>query len=420
MKYKKIINFSILFTLITLLITPNVNAATKYAFSVGTDYGSGNGNSTPEATWVKNTLFWEGYTTSLATQPKYVDFNLQNSGRYKLESDVLYFLGHADSSKILWNYHMLGGQYAVGITKASSDSTSGIYSLTGIGKYNLTKVKLAIFQGCSTASNTSSNLPKYANAQGAKTAIGWAEDINQSDTLPWTQHFFSYGIFPNSISNQITYANSFTYSSNAIKNTRVYGNTSQSVFPSSINNPSYKSSTSNDNRRNIVNIPFTKKYDDKTELDLAKIELSKIIIDNINKEFSEKNYLIEVANNDFGKIYDLYFMIDNVKTNIGYTIFVNKDNVVTDIYDNMNGYKESELLKNNNISNVLKENSVSNLKKQNIDSFIHNNLNKEQEYKEVNSFYYYDVMNKKLSFITLIKVIDPIGTSMIVDQKIDL
>ena len=48
------------------------------------------------------------------------------------------------------------------------------------------------------------------------------------------------------------------------------------------------------------------------------------------------------------------------------------------------------------------------------------NLCKEQEYKEVNSFYYYDVMNKKLSFITLIKVIDPIGTSMIVDQKIDL
>ena len=91
---------------------------------------------------------------------------------------------------------------------------------------------------------------------------------------------------------------------------------------------------------------------------MAKIELSKIIIDNINKEFSEKNYLIEVANNDFGKIYDLYFMIDNVKTNIGYTIFVNKDNVVTDIYDNMNGYKESELLKNNNISNVLKENST--------------------------------------------------------------
>ena len=68
--------------------------------SVGTNYGSIGGDGTPEANWVGGTLALKQYIGTTVTQPKYLNFNSQYQGRYTLESDVLYFLGHGSSSNI--------------------------------------------------------------------------------------------------------------------------------------------------------------------------------------------------------------------------------------------------------------------------------------------------------------------------------
>ena len=48
-KKKKILRFSLLAIFLFCFFTSNVFAASKYYLSVGTDYGSLGGNSTPEA-----------------------------------------------------------------------------------------------------------------------------------------------------------------------------------------------------------------------------------------------------------------------------------------------------------------------------------------------------------------------------------
>lgn len=104
MKKKQILIFSMLTLFSFGLLTSNVFAASKYYLSVGTDYGSIGGNSTPEANWVGGTLSLNQYMGLTITKPTYSSFNSQYQGRYTLESDVLYFLGHAASDHIAWNY----------------------------------------------------------------------------------------------------------------------------------------------------------------------------------------------------------------------------------------------------------------------------------------------------------------------------
>lgn len=419
MKKKKILIFSMLVLFTFVLFTPNVLAASKYYLSVGTDYGSIGGNSVPEANWVGGTLTLNQYIGSTVTAPTYSNFNSQYSGRYTLESDALYFLGHAATDHIVWNYLAKNGNYAVGIKNTASDSNMGIYKMTGIGRYNMSKVKLAIFQGCSTASDPNSNLPKYANSRGANVAIGWASDIQRSDSLPWIKRFFSNGTFPNNVTNMVNYANSFGYVTSDIKNTRVYGNGGSSVFPSSVN--AITKSASVDNRRHSINELYNVNLYSIQEVKSKIVELIK---NNINNNVNENDFIIEMAENNGGKIYDLYFTINGIKTNLVYTAFTNESGtVITDIYDNMNNY-EIYTLKNERTQSIKQK--LANTNNKNLNEISTNALKKVQEDNkntEVNIitvFNYYNVEDEKLYQITQVKVETDTGAYSIIDYKTEL
>lgn len=422
-KNKKVLIFSLLAIFSFCFLTPNVFAASKYYLSVGTDYGSIGGNSTPEANWVGSTLTLNGYTGSTVVAPTYTSFNSKVLGRYTLESDVLYFLGHASSDNVSWNYQAKNGNYAVGIVNKNSDATyygNGVqYRMTGIGRYNLSNVDLAVFQGCSTAANSSSNLPKYANSQGAKVAIGWASDISQSDSLPWIKRFFSNGFFPNNVTNMVNYANSFGYVTSAIKNTRIYGNGNTSVFPASATQ--VMSVTNVDNRKNTINEPYNT---NSSSLQEIKSKIVSLIKENIDEEINENDFIIETAQNDSGKIYDLYFTINGVKTSLGYTVFTNADGtIITDIYNNMNNYEPEVLKTEKSLTIENKLNQVTTAKANEINKTAVNvvkseNLNTTTEI--VDTFNYYDVSEAKLYQITLVKVELPTGAYSLIDYKTEL
>lgn len=425
MKIKRKMFLSILILILTLFLNTDVFAATKYYYSVGTNYGSIGGDSTPEATWVSGTFgLKRDYMGSLNTRPTYDNLNATYVGRKVLESDVLYFLGHASSSSILWNYNASYGSYATGIGNAANDYYNGSYHIRGIGAYALSKVQLAIFQGCSTAANSDSNLPKYAVSKGAKTAIGWATDINQSDSLPWIKRFFSSDRFPNTISNMVTYANSYNYTSTDIKNTRVYGNTTQSTFSSGtgtaiMSNPSNLLLTNIDNRKTSVN----KEVENLNNLNSEKVKdiISDIIIKSVNQDFDSSNYTMEIANNDYGNIYDLYFMINGVKTNLGYTIFTNQEKtMITDIYNNMNHNDENKVIANkadeikNKLSVFTSEKSIQFKSKALVDA---KNKNIDATIEVVNDFAYYHVGEEQLYHITTVKITLQNGASSIIDYR---
>lgn len=419
MKKKKILIFSTLVLFTFGLFTPNVLAASKYYLSVGTDYGSIGGNSVPEASWVGGTLTLNQYIGSTVTAPTYSSFNSQYLGRYTLESDVLYFLGHAATDHIAWNYLAKNGNYAVGIKNTASDSNMGIYKMTGIGRYNMSKVKLAIFQGCSTASDPNSNLPKYANSRGANVAIGWASNIQQSDSLPWIKRFFSNGFFPNNVTNMVNYANSFGYVTSDIKNTRVYGNGGSSVFPSSVN--AITKSASIDNRRHSINEPYNVNL---YSIQDVKSKIVELIKNNINNNVNENDFIIEMAENNGGKIYDLYFTINGIKTNLVYTAFTNESGtVITDIYDNMNNYEISTL--KNERTQFIKQ-KLANTNNKNLNEISTNALKKVQEANKnteaniITVFNYYNVEDEKLYQITQVKVETDTGAYSIIDYKTEL
>lgn len=422
-KTKKNLTYILLAIISFCFLTPSTFATSKYYLSVGTDYGSIGGNSTPEANWVGSTLTLNGYTGSTVIAPTYTSFNSKVSGRYTLESDVLYFLGHASSDNISWNYQAKNGNYAVGIVNKNSDATysgNGVqYRMTGIGRYNLSNVDLAIFQGCSTAANSSSNLPKYANSQGARVAIGWASDIYQSDSLPWIKRFFSNGSLNNNVTNMVNYANSFGYTTSDIKNTRVYGNGSTSVFPASVKQ--LMSAINIDNRKNTINEPYNT---NSSSLQEIKSKIISLIKENIDKEINENDFIIETAQNDSGKIYDLYFTINGVKTSLGYTVFINHDGtIITDIYNNMNNYAPETLKKEKNLTIENKLNKITTTKFNEINKNAINivkleNFNATTEV--VDTFNYYNVSEEKLYQITLIKTELPIGAYSLIDYKTEL
>lgn len=417
-KNKKILRFSLLAIFLFCFFTSNVFAASKYYLSVGTDYGSLGGNSTPEANWVGGTLKLNGYTGSTVVQPTYESFNSQVLGRYTLESDVLYFLGHADSDHIAWNYQAKNGNYAVGVRNMASDSYIGIYRMTGIGRYNMGKVKLAIFQGCNTAANSNSNLPKYADEQGADVAIGWASAIHRSDSLPWIQKFFSNGFFPNNVNNMVNYANSFTYVTSAIKNTRIYGNGNTSVFPASA---TQLMTVNIDDRKNIINEPYNTNLSSLQEI---KSKIVSLINENMDTKINANDFVMEAVQNDNGKIYDLYFTINGVKTSLGYTAFTNADGtMITDIYDNMNNYEPEALKTEKSLTIKNKLNQVTPAKAKAINKIATDTVKAENFNAIANIvdvFNYYDVVEEKLYQITLVKVELPTGAYSLIDYKTEL
>lgn len=68
--------------------------------------------------------------------------------------------------------------------------------------------------------------------------------------------------------------------------------------------------------------------------------VSDFIIDNINTDFDLNNYKLETSGNDV-KYYDYVLYVGNIRTNLGYTVSINKDNEIH-LFDNMQKYNEKD------------------------------------------------------------------------------
>ena len=400
----------ILLSLVMLLIQSSyVDAASKTSLSVGTDYQgwieailSGINDTTDEAQISKSELEKMGYDATLITKPTFSSLaqGYRSNGRHVLESNVLFLAGHANSTMISWNYKGKGGEYAQALANNDRMYTENSFTYTGLGSKNMNYVDLAIFLGCKTAELSNSwNLAWYAYHMGANTTVGWTDDVPQTDTNAWTSRFFQKLSEGSSVNSAVQYANSFNYVSSKMKSTKIYGNSNATVKSVSTN------LTINQNSENkLKEFNVNESILLKTKIEgLNKINVvGNIIKSKVNSKFDIKDYIIETVENSDGVIYDFYYAVDGIKTNVGYTIFMNnEETLVKKIVDN---FTNVELVNKPSKLNILSsiDFNTQEIKQTALEKYS----NDSYELEIVDEYKYYDIINDKLYYIVDIKQTD--------------
>lgn len=139
-----------------------------------------------------------------------------------------------------------------------------------------------------------------------------------------------------SISASVKYANSFSdYShSSAIKATRTYGATSSTMSSSELE-------AMNISEKNISNLEKinSKTYRLTARSTLTEDNVANYIKQGFNSNFNKNNYTMEHTTNGDQEIYDFNLLINGLKSNIGYTIFIDENKIT--VIDNMKNYNEN-------------------------------------------------------------------------------
>ena len=226
MKLKKIICTTLSLTLIgTLFVSSfSASAAGNHAFSVGTNYGLFDVNTSSDATNACDLYAIAGYTSNYSTEPtvSIMRGNFQD-GTKRIQSDILFFSGHGNADSVVFNFKNKGGNYKTGVYSSGDwTSSSSGYGYVGL-KGNMGSVKLITLAACNTASGTN-NITRYAKDQGADAAVGWTTTVEASSHTKWLARYNDKLATGSTVYAAISYANSFSYSDNAAKNAYVYGN----------------------------------------------------------------------------------------------------------------------------------------------------------------------------------------------------
>ena len=267
---KRSLNMIILTVLSLVVFADKASAATGSV--VGCNYGLADINTQPIAEYVTSRLtsslkFHNVYNTYSPT--KNIIEGETTIGNYFLESDVLYFAGHSNYSSMTWKGCT---KNPVGIRAYDSNAVTENYTtLVGIGKFNLSKIKFVMLEGCETAKGNDYNISKYFVNKGANSSLGWTTQINTWSAKSWLTNFWDKISAGGTIKEANDYANSKSYMANSIKNTQIFGNTNQrlnNLTYTALKNPMKISFDSLSNNEYNFNIKETNNL---------KLQLEKII-----------------------------------------------------------------------------------------------------------------------------------------------
>lgn len=343
-----------------LYINYNPYVAPKTASTVGCDYGFGDINTKPLAEYVNGRLSNMGYQTYQNLSPN--RYNLKNqtiNNQYFLQSDIVYLAGHGSTNTTNWKNC---GNEPVGLRAGVEDVPTNPYYV-GVGQYNLSNVKFVMIESCESAAYEN-NITKYFVSSGAKSALGWTTVIQTISAKSWLTRFWDTINNGGTISEANDYANADWYLMPDIKNSRIYGNNSIRLNPLS-----YRSNIKLNNEYNFSKVT-TKNNIDK--------DIHELIKENINPNFNEKDYTLQISESNGKTIYDLGLTINNIKINMGYTIFIVEDQIIK-IFDN------TKNLNVNDVKNKVSKISVSELK------------------NDEDKILYYDAVTEKFDVISIEK-----------------
>ncbi len=360
----------------TITLSPlGVSAAGNQALLIGRNYGSGNINTTIDVSNAQAALTFSGKTLLANSNPTISWVKGSNNGTARMESDILYFSGHGNSSLMHFYDANHSSGYDFYITTGTNSSSN-----VGLSSYSMSRVDLAVFAGCETAKG-SSNITKTAQSKGAKATLGWIPSIQAGSHTDWLKRFWTKIPQVMQINQALTYADSYSYSDSGVKNYNKYGN-----WNTSLNNlRSSNELFANDDRNNTLSINVANKNDDE-----VISEISNWIKENIDNNFNLDTYEVNKTIQEDKTIYDLKLLINgDIKTKLGYTVFL-YDDVITNVFDNMNGYTVQPFIQTYSTSTTDYSNIIQTANR-NIDQLTYEIINQE-------SYKYYDDEENKLYY----------------------
>lgn len=186
---KTIIKFLIVINLIlSLCITVQASpAGNATSYCVGTNYGTGNINTSGDASYAATQYYNLGLYCNYNVYPQKNTLNgSYSNGKKFLASGIVMLSGHGSSTSMQFNYMQNYGDYACGVkaTTVNGIPSGSSYYYWGLGNYNLSDVALYIFAGCNTGVGEG-NLCAYAVTSGAKAALGWYSAIGATSHSQW-------------------------------------------------------------------------------------------------------------------------------------------------------------------------------------------------------------------------------------------
>lgn len=371
-------------------------ANAKDAYSVGTDYGmistfKSDIDTSQDAKEAAETFYTLGYNSYYNTKPTY-DYlrgNNPNTGKPRMESEILFFAGHGSVDHMVFNYQKKFGDYATGVYYGESYETSNNFRYAGIESYDMTKVRLAIYAGCLTGHIRSGDskgcLALNTANLGANGAIGWWESVNDKTFLKWERSFFEGLILGNDVEAAIEYANNFNYDDSRVKNVVYNGDMHLQI---GANTYSLNKLEKKDKIKNAKKLLITDINKEINDLETIENQITYYIKENIDSSFNILNYKIEknetFINQEKITYYDYKQLLNDAILDYGFTIVV-KNNKIIKIVDNR--ININSIVQNQNNSITFNANiNIEQMKKQTKEE-IEKNCNLEVKDQEVNKKY---------------------------------
>lgn len=355
---KKITFMFLIITCLIFALSTNIFAITRYSFSVGqngcnsTDPDTGEKFENPFATNAKNS--WLSYgnlpTISSKLSTTTLSINLLNSplpnGKHKLESNVVFLNGHADSTSIDFSY-LDDSRYLTGVYYGNSYTDDRGYNYVGLNTLNLNDTQLITFAGCSTGAGKAgdSNLLSRSVERGAKFAVGFDKPISSrlQQGIRWLKKYneaLTSFTIPEAIHTACVWAPTSNLSTSVVY-TAKQGYQNMNLYSSYSSNSNNSTSTYNTNLNNNIstvkntinetfltkqlNIPFTENFDhQKIQNEIKELEP--------NFNINDYKVIEHFYNEEFGNgaIYYYYYIDGIIKTNKVYIAQI-ENNIITEL-----------------------------------------------------------------------------------------
>lgn len=424
---KIIVVFIISFLTFSLTLLPVSASTTRYSYSVGVNHGfvwpwsndlegdfTGNVDYASTAYgMISNVTSYKNYTPAY----EYMRGNNPNTGKPRMSSSILFFNGHANYDHMAFNHHNNNGEYATGVHYSTDyDSPTSGYKYAGIQSYDMNTVELVSFVGCSTAAGQT-NLTTRAVSQGAKTAVGFSDDIHSRFNFgpDWLKKYHD------ALANGYTVSGAVNYATNAHPNSDlgdyvvIKGNSSNKISSNKQSKSLSLSEYGKQYRSHIpVHLSTIMKYNGN-RLNKVDHHLDELIkkIKEINPEFEPEKYELRAQeyNEEEGLgIIKFTYYIGDVRTSSVYLAFVH--NGVVDIISDRT--EDQTKMKNQHVFEEALSAKVSEFKTSlNSDNIVHeisskyagksihmNNVKERYEYDyETGNLYY--VLDYTLEYVEI-------------------
>ncbi len=299
----------------------NAYATEEYAYSIGTDYGLFDVDTSADAETASTAFALAGYKSYYNTAPtvEYMQGN-NPAGTRRIGSAVVLYSGHGNNQCVSFNYKGKGGEYLTGVIYGTDwVSANTGYEYVGIKDTDMSNNKLSVFAACNTANGTDT-ITKRAYEEGSDAAIGWTVKVDASSHSQWLARFTNELANGKSVSEAAQYANGYTYSDTNVKSYKIYGDTTLVI------------------KRSLADVDSLERaieLNESIEVNISEKEiedLNSYMIDNVGLNFN--NVCTEITNLSNGNgVVDYKIMISGCETTSGYVAIIN-NNVVTAIYKN--------------------------------------------------------------------------------------